>query len=321
MSELTPPQITLGKRGSATRPSDVPLTRAQAAANATDAAALPISNTIATSHGAVPAPPGHFQNIVNGFTADADKFASALEAASTRTDLSHLTLSERWKRSADARDALLTPTSASGTAHETSAEAPAAPIIYVRGSHAPPPLEDRLVYIVTTSDTPGIYCGTFNAPDLISTVVNGIAPRPGIPACKRVKGGIVDAATRCRALGVKPILRGPWIPTEISACDATVCVGDDLSNWKPPPSAADDDSDDEAAPAKHIEYGGNGPPRRLRAGSEPPSGAEFVDYDPNGAEIYALDDTRYIIPPAPPPPVEQRPTPPTGGRASFWLGV
>ena len=72
---------------------------------------------------------------------------------------------------------------------------PAAPAVYVRRDH-PRPVEGVSLYIVSTSDEPGIYHGTFHEPDCIYSVVNGFTPRPGVLSTKRIKSGLTDAIAR-----------------------------------------------------------------------------------------------------------------------------
>ena len=93
--------------------------------------------------------------------------------------------------------------------------APIVPRIFKAGTHTRSCEDTLITYVISTSDSPGIFHGTFLAPDYICTVVNGLAPRAGLPACKRVKTGLADAIALCKAWGIAPILfRGPWAPLD-----------------------------------------------------------------------------------------------------------
>ena len=88
---------------------------------------------------------------------------------------------------------------------------PAPQVLYVRRDLPPPPDDEKQLYVVSTSDMPGIYYGTFLDPDHISMVVHGLAPPAGTPATRKVKRGDLAAAyDLCCRQGTPTIFRGPW---------------------------------------------------------------------------------------------------------------
>ena len=66
---------------------------------------------------------------------------------------------------------------------------PAPKVVFIKRDH-PRPAEGLCTYVVSVSDEPGIYFGTFLGPDMICTVVNGLSAIPGVPTCKRPKAGL-----------------------------------------------------------------------------------------------------------------------------------
>ena len=96
-----------------------------------------------------------------------------------------------------------------GAAEATAMPAPA--VVYQRGPHARPNDDELSMYVITTSTTPGIFYGTFQRPDMLCSIVNGITPPAGTPAAKKIKGADFAAAvTVCSRFGIPPIFRGPW---------------------------------------------------------------------------------------------------------------
>ena len=120
---------------------------------------------------------------------------------------------------------LLSPTLAESTPDEQE-PAPQPVVVYEHGDHSRPMADELSMYVITTSTTPGVFYGTFQRPDMLCSIVNGVTPPAGMPATKKIKGSdFATATTVCQRFGIAPVFRGPWTVPDF----AGISVGDTIT--------------------------------------------------------------------------------------------